>query len=45
MLFRLGFDVVRNDVKWKFTFIKAVKSERNPNWHALNDISPSRILD
>lgn len=31
LLFRLGFDVSRVDEKWKFTFIKAIKSEREIN--------------
>lgn len=35
LLFRLGFDVSRIDEKWKFTFIKAIKSEREPNLKAL----------
>lgn len=31
LLFRLGFDVSRVDEKWKFTFIKAIKSEIETN--------------
>ena len=43
LLFRLGFDVSRIDEKWKFTFIKAIKSEREPN-HQVLDASGSHLI-
>jgi hypothetical protein len=45
LLFRLGFDVSRVDEKWKFTFIKALKSEREVNDKALDDVKTSFILN
>jgi superfamily II DNA or RNA helicase len=45
LLFRLGFDVSRVDEKWKFTFIKALKSEREFNNKALEGIKTSFILN
>lgn len=45
LLFRLGFDVRRVDKKWKFTFIEAIKSEREINQTALNELIPGSILD
>ena len=44
LLFRLGFDVSRIDEKWKFTFIKAIKSERELNQKALDSLSHISIL-
>jgi superfamily II DNA or RNA helicase len=43
-LFRLGFDVSRVDEKWKFTFIKAIKSEREINQKALNVLNTHTIF-
>lgn len=45
LLFRLGFDVSRVDEKWKFTFIKAIKSERELNMKALESLKAHFILD
>ncbi|MGE0198212.1 MAG: DEAD/DEAH box helicase family protein [Simkaniaceae bacterium] len=44
LLFRLGFDVSRVDEKWKFIFIKAIKSEREVNIDALGAINYSSVL-
>jgi hypothetical protein len=44
LLERLGFDVRRTHEKWKFTFIEALKSDREINEVALALISPN-ILD
>jgi hypothetical protein len=43
LLFRLGFDVSRVDEKWKFTFIKAIKSERELNYQIF-DTSNSQMI-
>lgn len=43
-LYRLGFDVSRVEKKWKFTFIKALKSEREINENALQFLKTSEIL-
>jgi SAM-dependent methyltransferase len=45
LLFRLGFDVLRIDEKWKFTFIKAIKSERDINLQSLGDIRSQVVLN
>ena len=45
LLFRLGFDVTRIEEKWKFTFIKAIKSEREPNSAAVNSLNLNQILN
>lgn len=45
LLFRLGFDVSRVDEKWKFTFIKAIKSEREINSKALGVLETQQILN
>jgi hypothetical protein len=45
LLFRLGFDVSRIDEKWKFTFIKAIKSEREINFRALESLNTQKILE
>lgn len=45
LLFRLGFDVSRVDEKWKFIFIKAIKSERELNLKALESLKTRLILD
>ncbi len=44
LLFRLGFDVSRVDEKWKFTFIKAIKTERALNQEVLDFLIPSALL-
>lgn len=44
VLFRLGFDVSRVEQKWKFTFIKAIKSEREINLTALENIKAHDVL-
>jgi len=44
LLFRLGFDVSRIDEKWKFTFIKAIKSEREINEIVLKNQENQSIL-
>lgn len=41
LLFKLGFDVSRIDQKWKFTFIKAIKTERDLNQAGLDSLIPS----
>lgn len=43
-LFRLGFDVSRFEKKWKFTFVKALKSEREVNETALQALNLSSVL-
>ena len=45
LLFRLGFDVSRVDEKWKFTFIKAIKSERELNREMLDSLHPPSFLN
>lgn len=45
LLYRLGFDVSRVDQKWKFTFIKAIKTERELNESALDLFIPSSFLN
>lgn len=45
LLFRLGFDVSRVDEKWKFTFIKAIKSEREINQKSLGILNFRSILN
>jgi superfamily II DNA or RNA helicase len=45
LLFRLGFDVSRIDEKWKFTFIKAIKSERDINAEIINNFQSESILN
>lgn len=45
LLFRLGFDVSRVDEKWKFTFIKAIKSERELNQAGMDSLIPLSILN
>lgn len=45
LLFRLGFDISRIEEKWKFTFIKAIKTEREPNLKAMVSLNPQLILD
>ncbi|NGX32059.1 MAG: hypothetical protein K1060chlam4_00097 [Candidatus Anoxychlamydiales bacterium] len=44
LLFRLGFDVSRIDEKWKFTFIKAIKTEREINLKVLNSFKTELAL-
>lgn len=44
LLFRLGFDLVRTEKKWKFTFIKGIKSERVVNYEYLKGCIKNRIL-
>ena len=44
LLFRIGFDVSRVDEKWKFTFIKAIKSEREVNEVAIESLIGKLIL-
>ena len=44
LLFRLGFDVSRVEEKWKFIFIKALKSEREINEEFVSVIKPQAIL-
>jgi hypothetical protein len=44
LLFRMGFDVSRIDQKWEFTFIKAIKSEREQNFKALEEAICQEIL-
>lgn len=45
LLFRLGFDVSRVDEKWKFTFIKAIKSERDINAEIIYNFQSESILN
>ncbi len=44
LLFKLGFDVARVNEKWKFTFIRAIKSERQPNITAIESKNLKKIL-
>jgi hypothetical protein len=44
-LFRLGFDVIRIDEKWKFTFVKAIKSERDVNSKTLESLNSPDLLN
>jgi hypothetical protein len=45
LLFRLGFDVSRIDQKWKFTFIKAIKTERELNQAGLDLLISAALLN
>ena len=46
LLFRLGFDVIgKENKKWKFTFLKAAKSDRDININALSSLNPKDILE
>ncbi len=44
LLFRLGFDINRVEEKWKFTFIRALKSEREINLNVLETLKNKNIL-
>jgi superfamily II DNA or RNA helicase/SAM-dependent methyltransferase len=45
VLFRFGFDVSRVDEKWKFTFFRAIKSERDTNLNVLENRRSQDILN
>jgi SAM-dependent methyltransferase len=44
LLFKLGFDVAHVNEKWKFTFIRAIKSERQLNIKAIESKNLKKIL-
>jgi superfamily II DNA or RNA helicase len=44
LLDKLGFDERRVSEKWKFTFIEAVRSDREINEHVLQTVRPQNIL-
>lgn len=44
LLFKLGFDVSRVDEKWKFAFIKAIKTEREINNKSLEVFDFTSVL-
>jgi SAM-dependent methyltransferase len=45
LLFRLGFDITSNTEKSKFTFIRAIKTERAINEEAIENLQDKTILN